>query len=51
MRELSIELDDDLDKRFRKVVFDRKGYRRGAIREAAIEAIQDWLKKKPGEAT
>ena len=45
MIELSIHLSDELNQRFRKVVYDRKGYRRGAIREAVLEAIEDWMSK------
>jgi len=38
-------LSDDLEERFRKEVFRRKGMKKGNIKEALKEAIEDWIKK------
>ena len=40
-----VEIDDELGKRFRKVVIDVKGNKRGAVKEAIKEAIELWLSK------
>jgi hypothetical protein len=38
-----VELDDDLDDRFRKAIMQSKGLRKGVIKEAFEEAIHVWL--------
>lgn len=44
MGKMNIVLDDELEKRFRKVVFERKGMKKGNISEALQEAIDQWIK-------
>jgi hypothetical protein len=43
MGKMNIVLDDDLEKKFRKVVFERKGMKKGNISEALEEAINCWM--------
>ena len=45
-RKMIFELDLDRDDRFRKAIYDSKGLRKGAIKEALEEAIDDWIKKQ-----
>jgi hypothetical protein len=49
MVKITFELEDTLNKRFRKVIVTKKGLYRGAIQESIIEAICDWMKKKKKE--
>lgn len=42
---LNVEIPDELDKEFRSKVFERKGLKRGVVRESVIEALKDWNKK------
>jgi hypothetical protein len=44
VKKLNVLVEDDLDKRFRDAVFQKKGYRQGNISEALIEAIENWIK-------
>jgi len=44
MGKMNIVLDDELEKRFRKAVFERKGMKKGNISEALQEAIEQWMK-------
>ena len=37
-------IDDALALRFRKTVFQNGSHKRGALRDAFIEAITDWIK-------
>jgi hypothetical protein len=46
MVKITFELEDSLNKKFRKVIVAKKGLYRGAIQESIIEAINDWIKKK-----
>lgn len=46
MVKITFELEDTLNKKFRKVIVTKKGLYRGAIQESIIEAISDWMKKK-----
>jgi hypothetical protein len=46
MVKITFELEDILNKKFRKVIVTKKGLYRGAIQESIIEAINDWIKKK-----
>ena len=41
----TVNIDEELDRRFRGTVFKVKGYRRGALKEALEEAIKLWLEK------
>ncbi len=40
-----VELDDELDARFRQAIMKSKGLRKGVIKEAFEEAIEDWIAK------
>ena len=44
----SIELKEEVDKKFRMAVATTKGFRKGALGEAIEEAIEDWIKKNQG---
>lgn len=46
MAKLNIVISDDLDTKFRKEVFQRKGMKKGNLTEAIEEAIDLWLKEK-----
>ena len=41
----TVEIDKALDEKFRKVVVERKGFRKGVLGEAIEEAIEDWIDK------
>ena len=41
----TVSIDDELDREFRETVFKVKGFRRGALKEALIEAIRLWLRE------
>lgn len=43
MGKMNIVLDDELEERFRKAVFNRKGMKKGNISEALQEAIDQWI--------
>jgi len=45
-KKMIFELDLERDDRFRKAIYDSKGLRKGAIKEALEEAIDDWIKKQ-----
>jgi len=44
MGKINIALDDDIEERFRKAVFQRKGMKKGNISKALEEAIEHWIK-------
>ncbi|MEM3160836.1 MAG: hypothetical protein QXJ74_08640 [Nitrososphaera sp.] len=44
MGKINIVLKDDTEEKFRKVVFERKGMKKGNISEALEEAIDLWMK-------
>ena len=44
MGKMNIVLTDELEKRFRRAVFERKGMRKGNISDALAEAIEQWIK-------
>lgn len=46
MASLNLVIDDKLDEEFRKKVVKRYGMKRGNIKKAVEEALQDWIKKK-----
>ena len=46
MGRIDVILPDDLEDKLRMEVGRRVGVKRGALTNALIEAIQDWLKKK-----
>ena len=41
----TVNVGEELDRRFRETVFKVKGYRRGVLKEALEEAIRLWLEK------
>ena len=43
---LYAEIDEGLEKRFRKKVIDLYGASKGALKRAIEEAIEKWLKEK-----
>jgi predicted transcriptional regulator len=43
---ITIDLDDKLDNRFRKVIAESKGLHRGVIQKSIEEAIEDWIQKE-----
>ncbi len=47
MGQISLFIDDDLDKRFRDEVNRRIGMKKGNIKKALEEAIQLWIDQKP----
>ena len=44
MAKMIFEIDDKLEEEFRNTVFQRKGLKRGVIKEALIEAMNLWIK-------
>ncbi len=46
MATLNLVIDDKLDQEFRKEVVKRYGMKRGNIKKAVEDAIQNWTKKK-----
>ena len=45
---MDFNLSKDLEEKFRKEVYKRKGMKKGNITEALEEAIQYWLKEGKG---
>ena len=43
MGKMNIVLSDEVEKKFRKAVFERKGMKKGNLSEALEEAIKDWI--------
>jgi hypothetical protein len=48
MGKMNIVLSDELEKKFRKAVYENKGYKKGNISEAMEEAIEQWIKTCKG---
>jgi hypothetical protein len=46
MARIVVDIDDDLNKQFRKVIIDRFGNKKGALKKAVEEAIKLWMKTK-----
>ena len=46
MGRIDIILPDEIEKKFRREVFERYGMKRGNLTEALQEAVEDWIKKK-----
>jgi len=46
MGKMNVVLKDDLEERFRRAVFERKGMKKGNISEALEEAIELWINEK-----
>jgi hypothetical protein len=45
MVKITFEINDKLNDKFRKAITTNKGLYRGAIQQALIEAINDWIQK------
>ena len=43
MGKMNVAIDDNLETRFRKAVFEKKGMKKGNISEALEEAIESWI--------
>jgi hypothetical protein len=43
MGKMNIVLSDELEEKFRRVIFERKGMKKGNISEALEEAIRQWM--------
>lgn len=46
MGKINVVLSDDVEKRFRKAVFEKKGMKKGNISEALEEAVEAWMQAK-----
>jgi hypothetical protein len=46
MGKMNIVLEDELEQKFRKAVFESKGMKKGNISEALEEAIEIWIDKQ-----
>jgi hypothetical protein len=46
MGKINVVLPDDVEKRFRKAVFEKKGMKKGNISEALEEAVEIWMTTK-----
>jgi hypothetical protein len=46
MGKMNIVLDDKLEERFRKAVFEAKGMKKGNISESLEEAITKWINEQ-----
>ena len=49
MGKMNIVLDDELEEKFRKAVFQRKGMKKGNISKALEEAIKQWIEYFPSD--
>ena len=45
---MTFDIPDELDERFREVVFNRFGMKKGNITMAIEEALTDWVNKENG---
>lgn len=48
MGTITISVDDDVEKKFRKTASTKYGKRKGYLGEAITEAMQTWLKAESG---
>lgn len=46
MGKMNIVLNDECEKKFRKTVYEKKGYKKGNISIAIEEAIDLWIQKQ-----
>lgn len=46
MGKMNISLPDDLESKFRKAVYEKKGMKKGNISESLEEAINAWVKEQ-----
>jgi hypothetical protein len=45
MGKMNVVIEDELEKNFRKAIFESKGMKKGNISEALEEAIKEWIEK------
>jgi hypothetical protein len=45
MGKINLEIDDKLEREFRKVAVEKFEARKGFLKKAIEEAIQDWIRK------
>lgn len=43
-KKMTVMINDELDERFRKAVFEKKGMHKGNLTEAIEEAIECWIR-------
>lgn len=43
---INISLDDKLEEKFRRAVYESKGMKKGNISQAFEEALEEWIKKQ-----
>lgn len=51
MGKMNIVLPDDIENKFRKAVFEKKGMKKGNISEALEEAIDLWIESESQQIT
>ena len=44
-KKLIVDITDELDEKFRNALFNAKGFKKGVIKEAVEEALDDWIDK------
>lgn len=47
---LNITIDDKIEKRFREVVGEVYGYKKGVLQEAIETAVKEWMEKYESES-
>ena len=45
----TVQINEDLDNKFREAVFNDKGFHRGNLTQAVEEAMELWVKEKTKE--
>jgi hypothetical protein len=43
---LNLVVDEELEQKFRRAVFERYGMKKGNIQKAVEEALQEWMKRQ-----
>jgi hypothetical protein len=46
MGRLDLNIDDKLEERFRRAIFEKKGMKKGNLTKALEEAIEKWVKEQ-----
>ncbi len=49
MGKMNIVLDDAIEEKFRRTVFERKGMKKGNISEALEEAVKQWMEYRKSD--
>lgn len=47
---LNLVVDEDLEQKFRRAVFEKYGMKKGNIQKAVEEALQEWMKQQKRES-